>query len=190
MTVGSVWSVNRGWCMAAGGAGIYSFMWLPALCSSAMLRVELLCSLLSYLVLLKCIWFNSVVLCSVLSRKYGSAFCSLHPLSDSFFLDGARCAILWSVQLTSALISAVIYFAPRVGVMNHTQNNTWLPVNDHHEADKQLVNTQTLLQIILTALLLNVINISVSDGKTLEIYRRENLWRRLLPLTQQNTTMQ
>lgn len=29
------------------------------------------------------------------------------------------CVILWSVQLSSALISAVIYFALRVRVMNH-----------------------------------------------------------------------
>lgn len=33
------------------------------------------------------------------------------------FSSTVLCVILWSAQLTSALISAVIYFALRVGVM-------------------------------------------------------------------------
>lgn len=85
MTVGCVRSVNRGWCMAAGGggAGIYSFMWLPALHSSAVLCVSLLCSLLSDLAL------HLIQLCSDLSGKHNPAFCSRHVLSDSFSLCSA-----------------------------------------------------------------------------------------------------
>lgn len=112
MTLGSVRSVNRGWYIAAGR--IHSFMWLPALHSSALLCVQtppaLHCPA-------QFCWsvFGSTLLCSL--KEARPAFCSCHLLSDSFFWFSAL--FIWSVQLTCAPISGVIHFAPRVRVMNH-----------------------------------------------------------------------
>lgn len=101
-TVGSKWSVNCGWYVAAGR--IQSFMWLQALHSSP----------LSCPVLPKCAWSNW----APFSRRHGPFSAPRHLLSDFFFWF--RALLIWSVQLTCAPISGVIYFAPRVRVMKHT----------------------------------------------------------------------